>query len=64
MLEVGGFDMDGGVELTLIQVYIDVQKCDFGGGGVPGELDWIAVLVDKYILHVFINKHTSEIVIR
>ena len=35
---VGGFDMDGGVELTLIHVYIDVQKCHFGGGGVPGEL--------------------------
>ena len=28
LLEVGGFDMDGGVELTLIQTYIDFQKCD------------------------------------
>ena len=37
LLEVGGFDMDGSVELTMIHTYIDVQKCDFGGGGVPGE---------------------------
>ena len=36
LLEVGRFDMDGGVELTMIHTYIDVQKCDFGGGGVPG----------------------------
>jgi hypothetical protein len=36
LLEVGGFDMDRGVELTLIQAYINVQKCDFGGGDVPG----------------------------
>ena len=33
---------DGGVELTMIHTYIDVQKYDFGGGGVPGELDGIA----------------------
>jgi hypothetical protein len=39
-----GFDMDGGVEMTLIQSYIDIQKCDFGGGGVPGELDGIAAV--------------------
>ena len=32
LLEVGRFDMDGGVELTMIHTYIDVQKCDFGGG--------------------------------
>ena len=34
LLEVGGFDLDGGVEMILTQAY-DVQKCDFGGG-VPG----------------------------
>ena len=37
LLEVDGFDMDGGVELTMIHTYIDVQKCDYGGGGMPGE---------------------------
>ena len=42
LLEVGRFDMDGGLELTMIHMYIDVQKCEFGGGGVPGELDGIA----------------------
>ena len=36
--------MDAGVELTMIHAYIDVQKCDFGGGGVPGELDRIATV--------------------
>ena len=39
--------MDGGVEMTLTQVHIDVQKCDIGGGGVPSELDGIAVEVFK-----------------
>ena len=33
LLEVGRFDMDGGVELTMIHTYIDFQKCDFRGGG-------------------------------
>jgi len=27
-MEVGRFDMDEGVELTMIHTYIDVQKCD------------------------------------
>ena len=44
LLEVGRFDIDGGVELTMIHTYIDIQKCDFGGGGVPGELDGIAAV--------------------
>ena len=44
LLEVGGFEMDGGVEMTLIQAYIDVQKCDFFRRGVPGELDGIAAV--------------------
>jgi len=43
LLEVVRFDMDGGVELTMIHTYIDVQKCDFGEG-VPGELDGIAAV--------------------
>ena len=44
LLEVGRFEMYGGAELTMIHTYIDVQKCDFGGGGVPGELDGIAAV--------------------
>ena len=43
LLEVG-FDTDGGVDMTLIQAYINIQKCDFGGGSVPGELDGIAAV--------------------
>ena len=43
-MEVGRFDMDGGLELTMIHAYIDVQKCDFGGPGVPCELDGIAAV--------------------
>ena len=31
LLEVGGFDMDSGVELTISQAHINVQKHDFGG---------------------------------
>ena len=37
LLEVGRF-------MTLTEAYIDVQKCDFGGGGVPNELDGIAAV--------------------
>ena len=44
LLEVGRFDMDGGVELTMIHTYMNVQKCDFGGGGVSGELHGIATV--------------------
>ena len=44
LLEVGRFHMDGGVELTMIHTYINVQKCDFGRGGVPDELDGIAAV--------------------
>jgi hypothetical protein len=36
--------MDGGVEMTLTQSYIDVQKCDFGGGSVPSEFNGIAAV--------------------
>ena len=32
------------MEVTLIHAYIDVQKSDFRGGGVPGELDGIAAV--------------------
>jgi hypothetical protein len=48
LLEVGGFDMDGSVEMILTQEHINIQKCGFGGGGVPSELDGIAAVeLDK-----------------
>ena len=43
-MEVGEFDMDVGVELTFIHAYINIQKCDFRGEGVPGELDAIVAV--------------------
>ena len=39
LLKFAGFDMDGGVEIALTHAYIDVQKCDFRGKGVPSEMD-------------------------
>ena len=42
LVEVSGFGMDGSMEITMTQVHIDVQKRDFGGGGVPSVLDRIA----------------------
>ena len=42
LLEVSGYDMFGAVKMTMTQAHIDVQKCDFGGGGVPSDLDGIA----------------------
>ena len=37
LLEVGGFDMDRGTELTVINVHMNIQECDIGG--VPCEVD-------------------------
>ena len=39
LLEVGGFHIDRGMEMTIIKAHIDVQKCDLGGVGVPSEFD-------------------------
>ena len=44
LLMVGGFDVNGGVELTMVDVNIDIQEGDMGLGGVPGEVDRIATV--------------------
>ena len=44
LMEVDRFNMDRGVELAMIQTNIDIQKCDFREGGVPGELDGMAAV--------------------
>ena len=44
LLMVGRFDVDGGVELTLLDVNIDIQEGDMGLGGVPDEVDRIAAV--------------------
>ena len=41
LLGVGGFDMDIGTEMTMINTNIDVQKNDMGGGSILGEVDGI-----------------------
>ena len=33
LLGVGGFDVDRGVEMTMVNADIDVQKSDMAGGG-------------------------------
>ena len=38
LLMVGGFDVDRGAELTLVDVNINIQEGDMGLGGVPGVL--------------------------
>ena len=38
---VGEFNVDEGVELTLVNMNIDIQEGDMGLGGVPGEVDRI-----------------------
>ena len=44
LLMVDGFDVDGSVELTLLDVNINIQEGDLGLGGVPGEVDRIATV--------------------
>ena len=41
LLGVGGFDVDRGAEMTMVNMDISVQKSDMGGGNVPGEVDGI-----------------------
>ena len=41
LLGVGGFDVDRGAEMTVVNTDIDIQKSDLGGGDVPGEVDRI-----------------------
>ena len=36
--------MDGGAELTLVDVNIDIQEADMGLGGVSGKVDRIATV--------------------
>ena len=44
LLEVGGFNMDRGAELAMVDEDIDVQKGDVGRGSVPDEVDSIATI--------------------
>ena len=44
LLTVGGFNIDGGVELTLVDVNINIQAGDMELGSVPGEVDRIATV--------------------
>ena len=44
LLGVGGFDVDRGAEMTMIDMDIDVQKSDVGGGSVPSEVDGISTV--------------------
>ena len=38
-LGVGGFNVDRGAEMTVVDADIKVQKIYVGGGNVPGEVD-------------------------
>ena len=41
LLRVGGFDVDRGAEMTVVDTDIDAHKIDMGWGSVPGEMDGI-----------------------
>ena len=43
-LRVGGFNMDRGVKLTMVDEDIDVQNGDVGGGIAPGEMNRTAIV--------------------
>ena len=44
LLEVGGFGMVRGAELTMVNADIEVQECDIGGGAVPSKMDGIGTV--------------------
>ena len=41
LLGVGGFDVDRGAEMTVVNMDIDVQKSDMEGESAPSEVDVI-----------------------
>ena len=44
LLMVGGFNVDRGAVLTMIDVNNDIQEDNMGYGGVPGEVDRIVTV--------------------
>ena len=44
LLEVGGFDVDGSMEMTMIKEHTDVQKHNLGGGDISGEFEGIMAI--------------------
>ena len=56
---VGGFDVDGGAELTLVDVNIDIQEGDMGLGGVSLNYSTAdeehSVFVRKLHLYFFVS---------
>ena len=53
--KVGGFDVDVGVEMTIIQAHIDVHKCDLGKGVIPV----LYVLNLTFLCCVAVYRHES-----
>ena len=45
MLMVGGFNVDRGAELTLVDVNINIQEGYMGLRGIPGKVDRIVTVV-------------------
>ena len=59
-LEVSGFGVDGSVEMTLIQVHIDAQRCDIRGGGLPSKFDGIEAVEAFKILDEGVRTETKR----
>ena len=43
-MEVGRFDLDSGMDKTVIQVQMEAQKHDLGRRGVPSDLDGLMTI--------------------
>ena len=55
------------MEMTMTQAHINVQKCDFGGGGEPSELDRMAAIeafkeLGEGLIHCELSLNTISIV--
>ena len=44
LLVVGGFDMDGGAEATLVNKDVNIQEGDMGRGDGPGKSERVATI--------------------
>ena len=49
--EVCGFDMDGGVKMTMTQAHINIQKHELGEEGVQSELDELSSICNLFLVY-------------
>ena len=45
LLVVGGFDVDGGAEVRLVNIDVNIQEGDMGRGDGPGKFTYVNIMI-------------------